>query len=437
MMKELPNLLSFGAQEEKVISVFVEGAGEAGGGSSNVVSEAPFVGGETAFSSKPAENFALQGGSAPPHLARNFVVLQLPERIGIETFVRKFFVSEAANAEVRAIVTQHNRSQLICKVTEFGFSIQREARSKSVAEIRSEGRADTYMNTSGMRVQGGEALKKRGISKPEISPEGRRGSITGSDSGDGAKSLEPRDNILPDWGIEVMAIAKVARRAPSIHAAKPASPRSSGVRVKFGEELGEKSRVLGTDRDHTEPPQLFRDAHLFPGHQALTPIASLFPSPKEGAAPFVNSLYDSRREQARTHGMGEHRGEDGVDKNQPSTNGKASAPPTREAQITFCNNGGKVIEAELVGRERKSKVGLGEGGDFTAKSRSHGESVGVACPDWDEGAFVEVDGKPSSSREIVQDTLQISHMLRNSADDDEGVIGVLEDRARKVVDQGV
>jgi hypothetical protein len=50
---------------------------------------------------------------------------------------------------------------------------------------------------------------------------------------------------------------------------------------------------------------------------------------------------------------------------------------------------------------------------------------------------VEVDGKPSSCREIVQDALQVSHMLWNSTDDDEGVIGVLEDRARKVVHQGV
>jgi hypothetical protein len=104
------------------------------------------------------------------------------------------------------------------------------------------------MNTGGMRVQVREALKKRGISKPEVSPEGRRGSITGSDSGDGAKSLEPRDNILPDGGIEVMAIAKVTG------AAKPAGPRGSGVRVKFGEELGEKSRTLRANRDNSKSP---------------------------------------------------------------------------------------------------------------------------------------------------------------------------------------
>lgn len=151
-------------------------------------------------------------------------------------------------------MTQHNQSQLVCKITEVGFHNLRKARSKSVAEARSEGRAHTDMNAGGVGVKVREPLKERVVSKPEVSPEGCRGSIADSDPGNGTENLEPRDNILPDGGIEVMAIAEVTRWSPAVHAAKPAGPRGSGVRVKFGEELGEKGRILIANRDNSKPP---------------------------------------------------------------------------------------------------------------------------------------------------------------------------------------
>jgi hypothetical protein len=51
--------------KQQVVRVFVEVAGEAGCRGRHVVTKTPFVGGETTFYSKPAENFALQGGSTP------------------------------------------------------------------------------------------------------------------------------------------------------------------------------------------------------------------------------------------------------------------------------------------------------------------------------------------------------------------------------------
>jgi hypothetical protein len=101
------------------------------------------------------------------------------------------------------------------------------------------------------------------VSKPEVSLESCRGSIADSDSRNGTKNLEPQNDILLDGGIKVMAIVKVARGSSAVHAAKPASPRDSGVRVKFCEELGEKSRVLRANRDNAKSP-------CFSGTQTLS-----------------------------------------------------------------------------------------------------------------------------------------------------------------------
>jgi hypothetical protein len=46
-MKEPPNLLRLGTKKNEVVRIFVEGAGEAGSGSGDVVPEALFISGET------------------------------------------------------------------------------------------------------------------------------------------------------------------------------------------------------------------------------------------------------------------------------------------------------------------------------------------------------------------------------------------------------
>jgi hypothetical protein len=85
----------------------------------------------------------------------------LPERIGIETFVREPFVSEAAHTEIRGIKAQNNRAQLICKDTKVGFS----------AEARGEGCADIDMDEGGVGVEVGETFMERVVSKPKVGPE--------------------------------------------------------------------------------------------------------------------------------------------------------------------------------------------------------------------------------------------------------------------------
>jgi hypothetical protein len=50
---------------------------------------------------------------------------------------------------------------------------------------------------------------------------------------------------------------------------------------------------------------------------------------------------------------------------------------------------------------------------------------------------MEVDDEASGRREIVKHLFQVDDVLGNGADDDEGVVSVLEDRAGEVVNEGV
>jgi hypothetical protein len=105
--------------------------------------------------------------------------------------------------------------------------------------------------------------------------------------------------------------------------------------VDFGEKLRKRGRVLGGEGYYTKPPEFFWDADIIPSHLALASIASFLSGPEEGPASFIDGFNDTGREEARTHGMGQHRGEDRVDEEKATTNGEASPSPAREAHITF------------------------------------------------------------------------------------------------------
>jgi hypothetical protein len=111
---------------------------------------------------------------------------------------------------------------------------------------------------------------------------------------------------------------------------------------------------LGADGKNAQPPRIFWDTNVFPGDFAVSTMASLFASPKEGAPTFVDSLNDSGREELSGHGIGKHGGENGVDKDQTASNGQASASPPRETHVTFLTDGGEVGGPGLIGRERGS-----------------------------------------------------------------------------------
>jgi hypothetical protein len=57
--------------------------------------------------------------------------------------------------------------------------------------------------------------------------------------------------------------------------------------------------------------------------------------------------------------------------------------------------------------------------------------------DRDESAFVEVDGKTCGRSKEVKEPFKVSHMLRDGSNDDESIVGVLQNGAREVIDQGV
>jgi hypothetical protein len=45
----------------------------------------------------------------------------MPERIGIDTFVRELFVSEAVTTVIQGVMMQDHRAELVCKGTEVGL----------------------------------------------------------------------------------------------------------------------------------------------------------------------------------------------------------------------------------------------------------------------------------------------------------------------------
>jgi hypothetical protein len=105
--------------------------------------------------------------------------------------------------------------------------------------------------------------------------------------------------------------------------------------VNFGENIRKKGRVLGGEGYDPKPPEFFWDTDIFPSHFALTSIASFLSGPEESPTSFIDGFVDTGRKEARTHGMGQHRGEDRVDEEKTTSNGEASPSPAREAHITF------------------------------------------------------------------------------------------------------
>jgi hypothetical protein len=229
-------------------------------------------------------------------------------------------------------------------------------------------------------------------SMPTVEPEGRGGTISKRNFGDLTERGEPCHNVLPDGGVEVVAIAQIPRVVPTIHTAEPGSPGGRSVGVKLGEEFGHESRVLGWEGNDAKPPKSFWGADVIPGNLALAAMTSFFTSPEECATPFVNGLHNTDGEEPSGHGMGEHRGEHRVDKDQAAANGEATATPSRETHVAFGHDGGEVSEAHFVGGEWETKIGLREGGDLAPKGSSHGGGDGSVDFNGNKGALVEVDG---------------------------------------------
>jgi hypothetical protein len=170
-----------------------------------------------------------------------------------------------------------------------------------------------------VREQVGESFVQGLVSKPEIHPEGRGSPISQGDLGDGAKGSKTDNNILPDGGVQVVAVPQVTGAVPPVHPAKPGCP---GGRVDFCEKFREKGRVLGGEGNDPQPAIFFRDADVFPSHLALASIASFLSGPEESPASLIDGLDNTGREESYTHGMGQHRGEYRVDEEKATSNGE-------------------------------------------------------------------------------------------------------------------
>jgi hypothetical protein len=229
-----PHFAGAGAAKEEVIGVLILRAEEACSRGPEAMPEAAFIGWEAPPHSKPAEDFALKGGSAFPHLLRHHVNLQMPERIGVDTFVRKLFVSETVPTRILGVAAKNHRAKLDSEASKVSFSGLRQAWFQRTAESRSQGCGDVDIHAGGVGEEVRELVLEGVVSEPEVRPKGRSFPIASGDFRYRPKSCEPSNNVFPDRGIEVVGISQVTARDPAISAAKPASPGGGGVRVEFG-----------------------------------------------------------------------------------------------------------------------------------------------------------------------------------------------------------
>jgi hypothetical protein len=343
-----PHFAGAGAAKEEVIGVLILRAEEACSRGPEAMPEAAFIGWEAPPHSKPAEDFALKGGSAFPHLLRHHVNLQVPERIGVDTFVRKLFVSETVPTRILGVAAKNHRAKLDSEASKVSFSGLRQVWFQRTAESRSQGCGDVDIHAGGVGEEVRELVLEGVVSEPEVRPKGRSFPIASGDFRYRPKSCEPSNNVFPDRGIEVVGISQVTARDPAISAAKPASPGGGGVRVEFGKEFGQKGRVLSTDGENTQPPAIFWGTDLVPGNFAVAAAARFLPSPEKGPTAFVNGFNNSGGEDTSPHGVSEHGSQDRVNKDQTSADREASTSPARQAHVTFRHDGGKVPKAELM-----------------------------------------------------------------------------------------
>jgi hypothetical protein len=92
--------------------------------------------------------------------------------------------------------------------------------------------------------------------------------------------------------------------------------------MEFGEKFRQEGRVLSRNGEDAEAADVLWCADNIPSNFALPPSAMVIASPEEGAPAFVNCLDHPRREEAGTHGVGEHGSENGVNEDETTADGK-------------------------------------------------------------------------------------------------------------------
>jgi hypothetical protein len=105
--------------------------------------------------------------------------------------------------------------------------------------------------SNGVGEESRKALMKGGGAKPEVKPEGAGRAITDGYLGRLPEGVEPRNDSLPNGGVQKVRVSQVTLAIPTITTSEPAGPRGSRGRVKFREEFSEESGILGGDGEDT------------------------------------------------------------------------------------------------------------------------------------------------------------------------------------------
>jgi hypothetical protein len=80
---------------------------------------------------------------------------------------------------------------------------------------------------------------------------------------------------------------------------------------------------------------------------------------------------------------------------------------------------------------------LGKRRDGTTERGGHGGGSRRVGVDRDKGTFVKIYSEPGSGSKIIKDIFKIGDVFRDSANNNEGVVGVLEDRTGEIIDKRV
>jgi hypothetical protein len=119
----------------------------------------------------------------------------------------------------------------------------------------------------------------------------------------------------------------------------------------------------------------------------------------------------------------EHRGAE----SQTASSVQKGCTPPRKVFVNRGDEGETVSNRDFIWGEGKAEIGLGEGGNSGAKSSRQGRSIIAGDSNGEECSLVIVNRKAGGEFKKLEDLFGGIDGFRRTADEDQRVIGVLDD----------
>lgn len=159
-------------------------------------------------------------------------------------------------------------------------------------------------------------------------------------------------------------------------------------------------------------------------------MAAVLTSPKEGPAATIDSLDHRFGNRHRSHVVEGKGTEDCSAQCEPTGSVQERGAPSSEILVNRREEWEAIVDRNFMRRKGESKVSLGEGGHGGAKGSSKFTGSVTGDSNWKEGSLMVVDGQPSSLLKELQDVFGGFNSIGGAWDEDESIVGVLDDGAR-------